>query len=772
MDSYSPPPQKPRAGPRPSAEIGTRRQRMSGRPLTVIALFGLGLLFAAWILLHRYDRAICWGHAVVAVAACAPWLIAPRERWGRADRLDKTGSLALALGLTLGFARDRLAGNAATLLVVELGLEAVGAIAFALVFYRRASLARLRLGIDGGELLKTACDSVGEPIVVVGPGCRVLEVNWFAEILFSTRLIGQLACETPYFTRERCDGCPVGRCFDERRPVFFVQRGEDARPQHEIAAFPVVHDGVFIGRQIQRVTDVAVRTQSERHLRFLAHVVDAVSDAVLGLDLNGVVTTANAEAERLFGAFHHALVGRDALDVLGVEPGVDRDRIARLLERREAGRFELVVQLSGRTGARDMVVSLYPVVDDTGAAAGAALLLHDETDTRAAQERLRQAERLSLLGRFVSSVAHELNNPLAVVYGRAEHFVTVADGESAPARQAARDVLDAAERCRRIVAGLLRYARKDGSSRDVVDLRDVAREALELVAQLELARRCGARIELQTDSDPVVVRGDGVLLAQVATNLITNACHSIRRGGVPGIVSVVVARHGDQCTLEVADDGPGLDPAAAAHLFEAFHTTKREGEGTGIGLWLSFALVEDHGGSFEFQERRPHGALFRVRLPATTMPRPSCAIDPMHEVRASRAPRERTGALSLLVVDDEEGIRELLEAQLSHAGHHVVTAAGGREGLDRAIHAERLDAVVCDRMMPDLAGSELYRRAVEAVPALRGRFVFVTGDVLGEDANDVSRSDGNEVLSKPFRSADLLAAVERVAARSIDVAST
>lgn len=75
-------------------------------------------------------------------------------------------------------------------------------------------------------------------------------------------------------------------------------------------------------------------------------------------------------------------------------------------------------------------------------------------------------------------------------------------------------------------------------------------------------------------------------------------------------------------------------------------------------------------------------------------------------------------------------------------------------------------------MMPDLAGSELYRRAVEAVPALRGRFVFVTGDVLGEDANDVSRSDGNEVLSKPFRSADLLAAVERVAARSIDVAST
>lgn len=766
MDTFTPLPHKPRAGPRPARDVGSRRQRLSGRPLTVVALFGLGLLFAAWILLHRFEHAMGWAHGIVAAAACVPWLIAPRTRWGRSDRLDRLGSLALALGVTLGFTRDLLPGDAATLIVVELGVEAVGAIAFALVFYRRASLARLRLGIDGGELLKTACDSVGEPIVVVGPGCRVIEVNWFAEILFSTRLIGQLACETPYFTRAACDGCPVGRCFDERRPVFFVQRDDDGRSRHEIAAFPVVHDGEFIGRQIQRVTDVAVRTQSERHLRFLAHVVDAVSDAVLGLDLRGVVTTANAEAQRLLGADGAVLIGQDALDVLRLAPGLDRERVSHLLERREGGRFELALTIAGAQAARDMVVSLYPVVDDDGLAVGAALLLHDETDARAAHERLRQAERLSLLGRFVSSVAHELNNPLAVVYGRAEHFVSVAHAESAAARQAADDVLDAAERCRRIVAGLLRYARKDGSSRGVVDLRDVAREALEFVGQLELARRCGARIELQTDSDPVVVQGDAILLAQVATNLITNACHSIRRGGVAGTVKVIVARHGDQCTLEVADDGPGLDPAAAAHLFEAFHTTKREGEGTGIGLWLSFALVEDHGGSFEFQERRPHGALFRVRLPATTMPLPTCAIDPAHEVRRSRQPPRE---LALLVVDDEEGIRDLLDAQLTHAGHRVTTAAGGREGLAHAVSGLRFDAVVCDRMMPDLSGGELYRRAVEAVPALRGRFVFVTGDVLGEDANDVSRSDGNEVLSKPFRGADLLAAVERLASRPLDV---
>lgn len=771
MDSSTQIPLKPRAGPRPAGTNGSRRQRLSGRPLTVVALFGLGLLFAAWILLHRFENLMVWAHCIAALAACAPWLITPRTRWRRVDRLDRLGSLALALGVTLGFTRDLLPGDAATLIVVELGVEAVGAIAFAMVFYRRASLARLRLGIDGGELLRTACESVGEPIVVVGPGCRVLEVNWFAEILYSTRLIGKLACETPYFTRDRCEGCPVARCFDERRPVFFAHRGQDGRAQHEIAAFPVVHDGEFIGRQIQRVTDVAIRTQSERHLRFLAHVVDAVSDAVLGLDLRGVVTTANAEAERLLATEGNALVGQDALDVLRLGPGVDRERVAHLLDRREAGRFELALTVPGRHGTRDMVVSLYPVVDDDGNAAGAALLLHDETEARVAHERLRQAERLSLLGRFVSSVAHELNNPLAVVYGRAEQFVNVARAESAstdPTVRAAQDVLDAAERCRRIVAGLLRYARKDGSSRAVVDLRDVAREALDLVAQLELARRCGARVELHADSDPVVVQGDAVLLAQVATNLITNACHSIRRGGGAGTVKVTVARHGDQCTLEVADDGPGLDPAAAAHLFEAFHTTKREGEGTGIGLWLSFALVEDHGGSFEFQERRPHGALFRVRLPATTMPLPTCAIDPVHEVRRSGS-TPKTWAV--LVVDDEEGIRDLLEAQLTHAGHEVTVAAGGREGLAHAVSGRHFDAVVCDRMMPDLSGGELYKRAIAAVPMLRGRFVFVTGDVLSEDANDVSRCDGNEVLTKPFRAADLLAAVERVARRALDVSA-
>jgi signal transduction histidine kinase len=243
--------------------------------------------------------------------------------------------------------------------------------------------------------------------------------------------------------------------------------------------------------------------------------------------------------------------------------------------------------------------------------------LEAETARRiAALEQLRHADRLTTVGKLASGVAHELGTPLNVIHGRAAMIVE--DPEAgAEARSNARIVMEQAERVTAIIRQLLDFARRREPRRDLVDLGDIAMRTAAMLATL--ADKRGVSIAIVPEAEqPVQARADGAQIQQVLTNLIVNGMHAMERGGRVWVRIGVAQPQGggdEQACITVQDEGVGMPPDVVARCFEPFFTTKGVGEGTGLGLSVSYGIIQDHGGHIEVESEVGKGSTFRVWLP-------------------------------------------------------------------------------------------------------------------------------------------------------------
>jgi hypothetical protein len=203
--------------------------------------------------------------------------------------------------------------------------------------------------------------------------------------------------------------------------------------------------------------------------------------------------------------------------------------------------------------------------------------------------------------------------------------------------------------------------------------------------------------------------------------------------------------------LEINDDGPGIPDDLQPKIFDPFFTTKEVGKGTGLGLTVAYAIVQEHGGRIRLESRPGSGASFYVELPVTGNAR--IVAPPSHA-----APVNTVAGASILVVEDEEALATAVVDSLRDAEYVVEWAADGELALEKA-RAKRYDVVICDLRMPKVDGRTFYRTLSEAVPAMSRRVVFVTGDVAGTDAEQFLNESGCRWLAKPFRLGDLLKAV-------------
>jgi two-component system NtrC family sensor kinase len=237
-----------------------------------------------------------------------------------------------------------------------------------------------------------------------------------------------------------------------------------------------------------------------------------------------------------------------------------------------------------------------------------------ERARRASRDALRRNERLSAIASLLAGVAHEINNPLAVV--AAQSLLLAEEAEGTPLAERAEKVRLAAERCGRIVASLLASARQKPARREPVDLAQAVEAGLDLT--IETARAAG--IELRVDLEPGLppVRGDADQIAHLVGNLVGNARAALA-GSVdtarPQCITVTLRREGRQVVLRVVDNGPGVPPALRERVFDPFFTTKPDGEGTGVGLALCRTIAKAHGGSIAVEDTEGGGATFVVRLP-------------------------------------------------------------------------------------------------------------------------------------------------------------
>jgi len=368
--------------------------------------------------------------------------------------------------------------------------------------------------------------------------------------------------------------------------------------------------------------------------------------------------------------------------------------------------------------------------------------------------RLLQSEKVATMGSLLAGVAHELNNPLAVLTGHAHLLQARAAGDAVAAR--AVKICAAADRCARIVRNFLALARQQPPERANVHLNVVVQESVEMLAY-EL-RTDDVEVMCDFETGLPVLWADAHQLQQVLVNLLANAYHAMRRQAAPRRIALATRLDTGRrrVRLTVTDTGPGIPPAIQAKIFEPFFTTKPAGHGTGLGLSLCRGIVEDHGGSIEVQSDPGGGATFVIELPVpeqTSLPTATPAAESLPPV----------GAKHLLVVDDEPEIAHILIEILTESGHHVEMVGNGAEALDMLARG-RYDLILSDTKMPELDGVGFYRELTSRFPELSRRIIFLTGDVLDAEKREFLESTGVPVVMKPFDVVEVRRLVHRMLA--------
>jgi signal transduction histidine kinase/CheY-like chemotaxis protein len=490
--------------------------------------------------------------------------------------------------------------------------------------------------------------------------------------------------------------------------------------------FEAVHEGVYIG-EFADAADRGVTLAANPHLRLMFGYDGGAPEA----EVNPFAPDHFADAAARAAFLNRLTVEGAVTDYLLRMRRLDRSAVwVEITARAEPcadGRFHVEALM------RD--VSERKKLDD---------------QSRDLYQQLLQAEKMAALGQTISGVAHELNNPLATILSWAERLAEKSLDDTS--RRGIDVILGESERAARIVRNLLTFARKRQSTRSMIDVNDVVRETLALRAYEQRV----TNIEVVTALTPGVphVFADAHQIQQVLLNLVINAEQamlSVNGRGSLGVRTWHDAER-DSVVLEVSDDGPGVPAEAQGKIFDPFFTTKEVGKGTGLGLTVAYAIVQEHGGRIRVSSREQGGAAFVVELPVS-------GVAEAPKPRRQAAPSmEAVRGASVLLVEDERALATAVAEALTDAGLKVDCAGDGEEALAH-VRQKTYDVIICDLKMPRVDGKMLYRAMAAATPALARRVIFVTGDVAGTDAERFLEESGCRWLAKPFRLADLLRAV-------------
>jgi PAS domain S-box-containing protein len=580
----------------------------------------------------------------------------------------------------------------------------------------------------------------------------VLSAGWQHDDIAAARVaLDGLEARTPGFAETPWMQRAAWRLADGRAGVVEIAYLEEQ---------PREADGPFLAGEQDLIATLAdmLRTHFERRraedalrrseARFRA-LIENAEDIITVLDGRGVILYESPSIEHVLGYRPDELVGTSAFQWLHPE---DHRKVGELFTRSAehpglTGAIEF--RFRHKDGSWRVLHGVGKNCLDDPAVGGVVVNSRDITDRKQAEQEmakqrdaLLQSEKLAAMSALLAGVAHELNNPLAVVVGRAALLGQQLAG--GPLEAPVGKLVQAAERCARIVKNFLALARQYPPERQTVRLNQIVQEALELMAYA--LRVDNVEVVLDLELGQPALWADPHQLHQVVVNLVSNAHHAMREIPPPHPRRLTLRSRADaergRVTLEVTDTGPGIPPEVRSRLFEPFFTTKPIGQGTGLGLSLCRGIVEGHGGQITLESEPGRGATFRVELPIQAAPGPA------QERRA--APAEAVARdRRILVVDDEPEVARLVADVLEREGQHVEMAADGRAALEK-LRRDDFDLIVSDIKMPELDGPGLYREVARLRPELARRMVFLTGDTLGPEPQRFLKDAGALWVNKPF----------------------
>ncbi|MGB8179154.1 MAG: PAS domain S-box protein [Acidimicrobiales bacterium] len=542
---------------------------------------------------------------------------------------------------------------------------------------------------------------------------------------------------------------------------------------HDITARLAAQAELASARELAGQFDVALAS-GRVSASLLASIVDSSVDAIIGKTLDGTITTWNRGAERMFGYGATEVIGQN---ISLLYPPVLLHELAHNLSRTKDGVLveEHYTQRMCKDGTLlDVAITIAPIRDAAGSITGASGIAHDITDRltlererRGLEDRLNQSERLESIGRLAGGIAHDFNNLLAVILNYAT-FVSEELDDTEAARADIGHIQAAAQRASALTKQLLAFARKEVMQPKVLDVNEVV-TGVEEILRRTIGEHVAMEVALAPDLWPV--EADPGRLGQVLMNLVINARDAMPRGGTLTITTrnveledetsppESVLKPGRYVSLRIDDTGNGMDPDVLEHVFEPFFTTKAQGDGTGLGLPMVFGIVRQAGGDIRLSSEVGVGTVCEVFLPVTERLT-------TRDMEVVERPPKNHGCETILVVEDEDALREVARRILTRSGYEVLASASGPEAIAMVKKFDgTIDLLLSDVIMPIMAGSEVALRVRALVPGLP--VLFMSGyaqPVLGS-----TLSDGQALLAKPFSEQELLVEIRKLLDASVTV---
>ncbi|RJR22302.1 MAG: response regulator [Desulfobacteraceae bacterium] len=551
---------------------------------------------------------------------------------------------------------------------------------------------------------------------------------------------------------------------DRREPNELVERLAQAE-----AALDALRRGevdLVVGPDALRVVRLKpLVEENERLAREWRTTFDAVKDAIFVLDADQRILRCNRAAEKLFERPGEELLGKHCWEIVhGTAEPIPECPILRMRQSLQRETMDLSI------GDRWFEVEVDPILDAKNRLTGAVNIISDITERKKAEkeravlhEQLQQAQKLESIGRLAGGVAHDFNNILSVILGYGDILLGKLHQQD-PMRDEVREIVTAGRRAEALIRQLLAFSRKQTLQPQVLDLNEQVRNLEKMLRRL-IGEDIALDLALAEDLPPVLF--DPGQLDQVIINLAVNSRDAMPKGGKLLIETSAVeldkayaaahtgASPGEYVLLAVTDTGCGMDKETAEKIFEPFFTTKEKGKGTGLGLSTVYGIVKQSGGNIWVYSEPGKGTTFKIYLPQT------------EEKQKTRekivASQEISGGEHILVVEDEESVRNLIKSALTRLGYSVTLAANGGEAL-LLVEEKGLkpDLVITDVVMPNMGGKELIDRLRRTYPGLGA--LFMSGYTDNAIVHHGVLDQDTPFIQKPFTLQELGRKVHEVLA--------
>ncbi|MBF0528466.1 MAG: PAS domain S-box protein [Deltaproteobacteria bacterium] len=521
--------------------------------------------------------------------------------------------------------------------------------------------------------------------------------------------------------------------------------------------------GVFLGRRGCN-RDITERKRAEEKNLLLAAIVESSNDAIIGKTLDGIITSWNKGAANIYGYQDTEILGKPVSILV---PPARYNEVLRLLERIKNGEnIEHYETVRRKKDGSDINVSLTisPIRNADGKILGVSTVARDITEQKILQSQLQQAQKMESIGTLTGGIAHDFNNLLQVINGYAQ-ILLMEKRETDREYSSLKTIHNAGNRAADLVRQLLLFSRKVETRKKIVRLNQ----------EIENARRMLERIipkmielELHPGRGLWDVKVDPVQIDQIILNLGKNAADAMPDGGKLLIETENIvlneefarnhlgAKPGRYVVLTVSDTGHGMDQETVEHMFDPFFTTKEIGKGTGLGLASVYGIVKSHDGSITCYSEIGRGTSFKIYLPA---------IESKETDRSSTGiiKQIQGGTETILLVDDEEPIRDFAKQVLLKFGYKVLTASSGEEALGIYLRKQNeIDLVIMDIGMPGMGGHKCLTEILKLDPSAK---VLIGSGYSNEQVKKTLEAGAAGFVGKPYQFSELLNKVRTVLGR-------